>query len=306
MISEYKHKRVTWLDMESPTAEEVKKVMAKYSIHPLVADELLRPTLRPKADYYKDLVYLVLHFPVLKPDGKGFEECEIDFILSKNFLITVHYKPLISLTELGKIFEADAMLEDGGLAKNAGILFFYVIKHLYDISMDYLEDLQMQIQEIEDRMFEKKPSQYNLVRKISHVRRDLIDLRRMVQPHKSILGSIEYTCIKFFGKEFSHYLSRMLGEHYKLWNVLENDQEIVASIQDTNDSILNNWSNEIMKILTIIAFITFPLTLLSSIFGMNTKYIPIVGLPGDFWIIIGIMILATVLMFYFFKKKKWV
>ena len=61
-----------------------------------------------------------------------------------------------------------------------------------------------------------------------------------------------------------------------------------------------------MKILTIMAFVTFPLSLIAAIFGMNTVYIPIIGTPGDFWIVMGIMGFATFLMFLYFKRKKWI
>ena len=60
-----------------------------------------------------------------------------------------------------------------------------------------------------------------------------------------------------------------------------------------------------MKVLTIMAFITFPLSVIASIFGMNTKTLPIVGVPHDFWIIMGIMVFATIMFFALFKYKKW-
>ena len=63
--------------------------------------------------------------------------------------------------------------------------------------------------------------------------------------------------------------------------------------------------NEIMKILTIMAFITFPLTLFTSMFGMNTIATPIVGRTGDFWIILGIMVIVSAGLFSFFKYKRW-
>jgi magnesium transporter len=60
-----------------------------------------------------------------------------------------------------------------------------------------------------------------------------------------------------------------------------------------------------MKTLTIMAFVTFPLTLVSSIFGMNTHYLPIVGLPGDFWIVTGTMLALAICFFLYFKRKGW-
>jgi magnesium transporter len=69
--------------------------------------------------------------------------------------------------------------------------------------------------------------------------------------------------------------------------------------------MLTTRQNEIIKNLTIMAFITFPLTLLSSMFGMNTTSSPILGHPADFWIIVGIMLSGGVGFFTFFKYKRW-
>ncbi len=291
--------------MESPTTDEVKFLMEKYDVHPLVAEELLRPTLRPKVDNYQNSAYLILHFPTLGSDFKKCDSCEVDFIIGKNFLITVHYQAINSLIELGKIFEADALLGENNLSKNAGILFFHIVRNLYELSMKQIDNLQMQIEEIEQKMFEKKGSQYNLVRKISHVRRDILDFARTMQPHKEVFSSFEFMAAKFFGPEFLHYVSNLTGEYYKVWNAMESNKSTIASLQATNDSLLSNRTNDIMTVLTIMAFVTFPLMLITSIFGMNTIYLPIVGSKYDFWIIIGIMAMSTIIMFTFFKRKKW-
>ena len=60
-----------------------------------------------------------------------------------------------------------------------------------------------------------------------------------------------------------------------------------------------------MKVLTMFAVVVFPLTLLAAIFGMNTKYLPIVGTEHDFWIILTIMIIGTIFMLILFKRKRW-
>ena len=305
MISTFKHKKLTWIDVESPNPEEVKLLMKKYSIHPLVADELLRPTLRPKVDLYKDTIYLILHFPSFDSARRKYASYEIDFIIGKNFFITAHYRPINTIMELTKIFETDSMLGKGNLSKNIGVLFFHTVKQLYEISMRQLDAMQDKIEKIEEEIFMKKPTKINLVRKISHLRRDILDFRRILNPHKEVFSSLEYTGKKFFGPEFMHYFNNLVGEYYKVWNMLESNKETVGSLQETNDSLLSNSTNDVMKVLTIMAFVTFPLAILTSLFGMNTKYMPIVGLEGDFWIIMAMMFSAMAGMFSFFKYKKW-
>jgi Mg2+ and Co2+ transporter CorA len=63
MISTYTtHNKMTWIDLENPTREEVREIMNTYNISPEVAEDLIDPTIRTRADVYKDFLYFVLHF----------------------------------------------------------------------------------------------------------------------------------------------------------------------------------------------------------------------------------------------------
>ncbi|MBU3925737.1 magnesium transporter CorA family protein [Patescibacteria group bacterium] len=305
MISTYKHNNLTWIDLELPTTEEVKSLMNKYSLHPLVAEELLKPTLRPKVDINKETIYLILHFPIYNNTKREYQNCEIDFILGKNFLITVHYCSILPLFELAKIFEAEGMLGEKTLSRSSGVLFFHVIRQLYLFSENQLGIIQTKIDDISNRMFEKKSTLYDLVRKISHTRIEILNFQRIIKFHKEVFGSLEFIALKKYGNDFSHYLNNINGEYLKLWNLVEMYRINIESLQQTIDSLLSHRANDIMKVLTIMAFVTFPLMLITSMFGMNTSWLPVVGIKGDFWIIIGVMATCTFSMFIFFKRKKW-
>ncbi len=305
MFSVYKHKKIIWMDLESPTTEEVKSVMNKYSIHSFVADELLQPTIKSKVDVYKDIIFLVLHFPVFNLSKMEYDSCEIDFILGKDFLITAHYKTIVPLYETAKIFEAKGIIGEKISIQNSGVLFFFIIKQLYEFSWNQLDRIQYNIEKIREKMFEKKGPLYDLMRRISHIRKDMIDFRRIIYFHKEMFVSLEHSALNLFGKDYRHYLNNINGEFLKVWNLMNSHCETIQSFQETMDSLLSHRSNEIMQIFTIIAFITFPLVFLTSLFGMNTKIMPIVGIRGDFWIILGLMGLIAIGMFFFFKHKKW-
>ena len=137
------------------------------------------------------------------------------------------------------------------------------------------------------------------------MKKDNLDFRQTICQHETVLNSFEKNGKAFFGKEFSPYLNVLIGGYAKLKNSAEGNKETLKALDETNRSLLSTKTNEIMKTLTIMAFITFPLMLLSSIFGMNTISTPIIGAKGDFWIITIAMITATVSMFLFFKRKRW-
>lgn len=303
MITTHKYKNLTWVDLESPVVEDIKILMQKYNIPPLVADELLKSTIRPKADFYSNIIYLILHFPIYDISRKVSEPCEVDFILGKNFLITAHYKSITPLHELIKIFEMGVLLKEQYFAKNVGQLMFLITKKLYDYALRQLEHIHIKISRVEEKMFTGQEKE--MVKEISYIQRDVLEFLRAVHAHGNVLESLREIAPKITDKDFTYYLNRMFFELARVENLLNNSKETIELLRDTNDSLLSNKTNEIMKILTVMAFITFPSMLLSSLMGMNTKWLP-VGIPGDFWIIIFLILSSSFSFYWFFKRKKWI
>ncbi len=306
MIKKYTSQNITWVDVEKPTQDEVRNLMLKYNLHPLVAEELLLPTFKPKVDSHDNYIYLILHFPFFKRTEKG-TECvnrEIDFIIGKDFIITVRYEPVRPLQQFSKIFEVDSILNtEGDNNKHAGYLFFYLAIKLYEALLNELEHLEDRQKEMERFIF--KGEEKRMVKEISKSSHNLLDFKQATIHHREVLESLEVSGAKFFGNDFVYYLRNINDKYRKVSHIIKTNQENLKELRETNDSLLTTKQNESMKIFTILAFVTFPLSLIASIFGMNTIKTPIVGMENDFWWIIAGMFSATLLMFSFFKYKKW-
>ena len=228
---------------------------------------------------------------------------EIDFIISKDFLITAHYEPIDTLHEFAKAFEVNSVLQKTEVGNHAGFLFFHIVKNLYRHSANELDNLQQHLENVESNIFEGREKR--VVGEISILNRKLLNFKQAIRFHGEILSSFEIAAKKFFGENFSYYLSFLIGEYNKVENIVDGHKEFLNDLRDTNDSLLADKTSKTMRVLTIISIGFFTLTLIATIFSMKTNYTPIVGVPGDFWIIILIMILAITGLFTLFKKKKW-
>lgn len=302
MITSYKHKNLTWIDLESPTRDELAPVIKKFDINPLVAEELLAPSQRPKVDVYDNFMYLILHFPKYKHRENKNESQEVDFIVGKNFLITTRYDTVNSIFEFTKIFETESILEKMKIGSDAGILFSNLIKKMYGYLEFELEHLNEKLEKLERKMFESSES---TVESLSKINKELIDFKRTIRGHREILDSFGEEARKFFGEEFKYYSISMLGSNERIWNLLEGTKEILIDLRQTNDSLFSARTNSIVKTLTILTFISIPATIIANIMGVNAENIPIVGHRLDFWIIIGIMVLMALSMMLYFRHKKW-
>jgi magnesium transporter len=301
MITRYAQRNLTWIDLVAPSAEEVRSLMAEFEIDPVIAQELTSPSPKSKVERRGNHLYLVLHFPSVRA-AHSRPEHEIDFIVGKNFLITTRYANIDPLHSFAKAFEVNSVLNRGG-AEHGGHLFIGMVRDLYHSLLLECDRLHEQLEGVEDKIFAGRERE--MVAQISIVGRMIHDFRRTLEPHKLMLESFEPYGERIFGQGFSYHIRSILGEYERVRHTLAHMQEWLQELRETNNSLLTTKQNDIMKNLTIMAFITFPLTLLSSLFAIDARHKPIVGMQYDFWIILGIMVVAALIFFGFFKYKKW-
>jgi magnesium transporter len=111
--------------------------------------------------------------------------------------------------------------------------------------------------------------------------------------------------VRLFGESFEPYLTELFHHYQYLARRTASLGASLQELRDTNDSLLSTKQNEIMKALTVMAFVTYPLALIAAVFGMNTAHTPLVGHPLDFWLVVAIMITAAAIFFAYFKYKRW-
>jgi magnesium transporter len=303
MHAQYEHNGLTWIDLESPTREEVRDTMEQFGLDSFVAEDLLLPTAKPRTDVHPSYVYVVMHFPALRHSHKTLEQ-EVDFVVGKNFVITAHYDTVDSLHKFSKIFEVNAVLDKSAIGEHAGFLFFYLLKNLYK-AVDYeIECVRRDLLLIEEHIF--KGEEVVMVNAISRSARDLLNLRQTIEPHREVLQTLEAEGGPFFGPEFKPYLRALSNEYYRVHNHIMRNTEVLHELRETNNSLLTTKQNETMRVLTIMALLTFPLALFVAIFDINASSNPIIGLPYDFWIIVGIVVTMGAAMLAYFRYKKWI
>ncbi len=302
MVTRYVQRNLTWVDCVSPTADEVRALMREFTIDPLVAEELLLPSYKPKVERRGDLIYVILHFPLLRGVHQPPEQ-EIDFVIGKQFLITTRYETIDPLHLFAKAFEVDAVLGRDAGTTNGGHLFIAMAANLYRALANSCDTLHQRLRDIEEHIF--SGDEKRMVAELSRVGRTIHDFRQTLVPHDEMLASLEPVGARFFGQEFSYHLRNLIGAYGRVERTLGNLHDSLDELRETNNSLLSTKQNEIMKTFTVLAFLFLPLSFIAGLFGMNTQYIPIVGAPNDFWIVIGVMTVVALTCFLYFKRKDW-
>jgi magnesium transporter len=178
------------------------------------------------------------------------------------------------------------------------------MRELYKMLDRELDHINHDFGDIEAKIFSGK--ERDMVTAISRINRDLINFKQTLRPHKEVLESFEHAGVKFFGETFSFHLHALVGDYYKVSSALDGHRETLLELRRTNDSLLTTKTNETMKFLTVMAFFTFPLSLVAAIFGMHAGGTPIIDGANGFWVILSLLSAAAISMFALFKYKKWI
>jgi magnesium transporter len=297
------HQGITWVDIQDPTPEDVEYIKTTFNPHPIASEQLIPPSWTTKVEHFTSHLFLVLFVSNHNKEKRTTRARELDIICGKNFLITSHYT---SILPLKAVFDECALYEEKRqehIGKGTGLLLYELLHKIWEDAGAKTLRIGKRITAIEESIFQGKERE--MLGEISLVKTDVIDFWRIARPQKGVFTSLRDVSAEFFGEETLPYFSHLRNHWARVMSTLIIAKETIIALEDTNNALLTDKTNQIVKLLTIFAVIVFPLTLISSIFGMNTKILPLVGLPGDFWIVTGIMALGTLIMIAFFKRKKW-
>jgi magnesium transporter len=105
-------------------------------------------------------------------------------------------------------------------------------------------------------------------------------------------------------EDLEEYFGDILDHLYKARDIVDENAEIISSLAETADTLASHRINEVIRILTVISVVMLPLTLVSSIYGMNIG-LPLDSHPNAFIIISGSMLTLAVAMLLYFRRRNW-
>lgn len=303
MLRTIQYQNITWIDIQDPKQKDIDYLRAHFNIHEVILDELIPPGHRAKVERYGDYLFFILYYPYFDEVRREITSRELDILVTKTHIITSHYETISPLkTLLGRIQHSEKARHEL-MSTNTGILLAHIIRGILEKILVKLEFIEKQVENIEKEIFKGKERE--MVSEISVARRDIIDFRRILAPQRAIIDSLAIKGPEFFGPELTPYFDDLGGIYVVVWNEIEQDQETIQSLNETNTSLLNTKTNEAIKVLTVLSVLILPITFMANLWGMNVDFLPLSGKPMDFWIIFGMMAGVLLLTTLYFRQKKW-
>jgi len=295
---------LTWVNIEGPTERETEYLTKNYPFHPLDLDDCLSRIQRPKIDEYKDYLFLVFHFPLFKKETRVTTSSQVSVFIGENYLITLHKGELKPLVKLFRECQIDEESRGEHFSQGSGYLLYRIIDRLVDYCLPILSRIDDNIEKVEEDIFSEEMPR--AIKEISILRRDVISFRRIIWPMRAVIGSLEPKIRRFTKMDLAVYFGDMVDHVDKIWDGLDECKEIIEGLNDTHDSLATNRTNEIIRMLTIIATILLPITVVASIFGMNIPLGPFGNSDYSFLYVFLICLVVISGMLYFFHRQRWI
>lgn len=299
-----KHKDLTWIDIENPSAQDVLFLKEKFNFHPLVLEELTCPSQRPRAEEFDNCLYVVIHIPLYDKKKKASYPGELDIIVTENHVITSHNGENIPVKSIIRLLKKDLQTKDKAMSKTSGFFLYFIMEKLISSCFPKIDHIDEKIDYIEKSIFDKKEKR--MLKEISIVKRDVLNLRRTLKPQRSILESLLQKKYVLLENDLNDYFQDLIGTNIRVWNAIENTKEVIESLEETNNSLVSHKINEVMRFLAAVSLITFALSVTTGIFSM----LPFAEFysgnnPSIFWLVLLFMSFIIVALIFIFKKKRW-
>src|SRR5438067_331353 len=303
-VAELSAHGLTWVHLDTPTAEEATALQERFGWHPLDLEDVLSKRQRPKIDEYTEEGYLfaVLHFPVYDKNVQRLNAAELDTFVGHDYLVTLPNVELLPVTRLFLRCEEDEALRDRLFSKGSGRLLYEVLDGLFDYCFPILDKIGHKLDSIEDDMFEGRSEE--VVRDISNVKQEIISYRKIIKPERSTLRLLERHTERFLPEALELYFDDIVDAAERIWDLLDNFKEVVEALEATNESVISHKQNDVLRILTVFSVILLPLTLITGVFGMNVRF-PGFDTAEAWWGVFGGMIFTLAVLLGFFRWKRW-
>lgn len=292
---------VTWININGlHDIDTIQTITEGFAIHPLVVEDIVNTGQRPKIEEYDDYIYIVTKMMKYDSIENRIHTEQLSIILGKHYVITLQECP-------GDVFDPvrKRIRQMNGRIRHADA--DYLAYSLLDMVMDnYISIVERMGEKIED--LEEEISHHqgkDLLTKINNYKREMNYFRKTIRPAREFLLQFYHLDSNLILKTTRPFIKDLLDTSIQAVETIDTYRDMLSDHLDYYNSGVNNRLNEIMKVLTIFSAIFIPLTFIAGIYGTNFDFLPELHFKYSYPIFWGVLILISILMLRFFKKKNW-
>ncbi len=283
---------LAWYHIDNPDSAALDELAQRFHLHPLQIEDCRHRPQRSKAEEHDTYLFFVLkHLHA----NETLEFDDLDVFIGQDFLITVGRTEAEFLRNVKQRAEQDRV-------QRVDRLFYFLLDMLVDAYMPVLDQIAEETSDIESEVLETPDPP--MLRRIFVLKRKLIEFRRTSSAMREVVNAIIRREGGLMGDDLDPYFRDVYDHLVRTVDLVETYRDLLTGSLDIYLSAVANRTNEVMKVLTIYGTVALPLVIITGFFGMNLK-LPWMESPHGMHYALGLMLISTLAILLYFKRKHW-
>jgi magnesium transporter len=287
-----------WFHFDSPTEEELRFLEENFKIHQLTLEDIVHQNQRPKIEPFENYVYMAIH-PLLRKKKWQIEPSELDLLLGRHWIVSVHYGRLPGLIEDSRLHEKIP----SALGRGPDFLLYTLVDLVVDSYFPILDDIEDDIDSLEDRLLARAVSQD--MNRLLSLKRSLVHIRRAVSPQREVLNQLTRHDFPFVQPANLVYFRDVYDHLIRITEELDSLRDILSGTLEIHLASVSNQLNVTVKRLTAWGTIFVVITAITGIYGMNFKFMPELDWRYGYFAVLCAIVLVSLGLLLYFKKRDY-
>lgn len=283
-----------WIDISDPTTEEFSGLVSKYNLHPALVNDCMQPDHLPKYERMENYSFIIfrIHTDNESSEADTVQELthKIAIFYSENFMLTIHRRPHVLFEDLVGFLQSPRCNSTADLLNG-------LVSACLNTYEQPLTKLAKAVDYYEEVVF-LRPKKVPLLKGLYYLKRKIDLLKRMLILSFEIIDAVD--------SEEGNVNTRDTRDQYvKFQNMFDSLSENIHQLLSIYFSASSQKTNEIMRILTIFSVFFMPLTFIVGVYGMNFDLMPELNWKFGYPAVMATMVVVTVMIYFWFKRKGW-
>ncbi|NHX41206.1 MULTISPECIES: magnesium/cobalt transporter CorA [Haloarcula] len=295
----------TWVHVTDVTADEVDAVSSAFDLHSLAIDDI-KNDVRANVQEFNAYTFVLVKSASLTPGDTTFDKevktTPLGLFVGSDWVVTLSTGAVPSIQ---RVMDAVGRGDERLLHRGPDFTAYRVIDVIVDAYFDLLDEIETDIEQIEEEV--TTSTDIETLERINDVRRDLLSFRKQVWPAREAIGVLARGDPKQIQPQTEKYFRDVYDHLVQIVDLTETYRDLVSGARDIYLNTVSQSTNEVMKMLTVVATIFIPLTFVVGVYGMNFTDSPY-NMPELGWafgypaVMIGMVIVVGVLLAHFRQR----
>jgi magnesium transporter len=291
---------IIWADVSDPTSRDFEELAEEFGFHHLSIEDCQNAHQRPKVEEYAGYYFIVLYEAELAGPNDRLELRELNIFLGKNYLVTVHSRPIRAIATASRLWHEWTDRAEQG----AGLLAYLLIDGIVDDYLPLLDIMSDRMDDLEDSIFGEWRAES--IEEIFSIKKKLLYLRRAITPLRDVFNTMLRREQPIFPRETHVYFQDVFDHLIRVADTIDTLRDMLGSTMDAYLSVSGNRMNKVMKRLTSISTILMSVTLIAGIYGMNFALMPELRWRYGYVYALASMVVVGLALYVYLKKIKWI